>query len=225
MTADTAGDGLAAALIQLSAHAERISGLDNREAGHHQDITARLGDLTATVASVRTRVDSIGDEVSQQGTAICGLDGLENQVAALARRLASIGIADGDSGGSYQPVPPPRWWKLTGSDREAALDRLIAWVDQIYLPSYGKLAGMLPACWKQHPLCLFTLDWLSELWSALYLAPARDGATLAAQAEWQTRLLPAAAEQMSADATGCRHVPVIPSRDANTADRTRYQRP
>ena len=69
MTADTAGDGLAAALIQLSAHAERISGLDNRETGHHQDITAQLGDLTATVASVRTRVDSIGDEVSQQSTA------------------------------------------------------------------------------------------------------------------------------------------------------------
>jgi hypothetical protein len=225
MTAGTAGDGLAAALIQLSAHAERISGLDNREAGHHQDITARLSDLTAAVASARARVDSIGDEVSQQGTAICGLDGLENQVAALARRLASIGITDEDGGGSYQPVPAPRWWKLTGPDQQAALDRLTAWVDQIYLPSYGKLAGMLPACWKQHPLCLFTLDWLSELWSALYLAPGRDGAALAAQAEWQTRLLPAAAEQMSADATGCRHIPAILSREATTADHTRYQRP
>jgi hypothetical protein len=66
---------------------------------------------------------------------------------------------------------------------------------------------MLPACWESHPLCLYILDWLSELWSVLYLNPGRGGDTLAAQGEWQTRLLPAAAEQMASEASGCDHSP------------------
>jgi hypothetical protein len=64
---------------------------------------------------------------------------------------------------------------------------------------------MLPSCWERHPVCLYTLDWLSELWSLLYVAPQRDGPILAAQAEWHTRLLPAAADQMSHEASGCDH--------------------
>ena len=98
-------------------------------------------------------------------------------------------------GPKYQPVPPPRWWKLTGPDRDRAVDRLAAWVDQIYRPGYGWLAAALPACWREHPVCLYALDWLSELWSVFYLATERTAAGLAAQAEWQTRLLPAAARR------------------------------
>ena len=41
-----------------------------------------------------------------------------------------------------------------------------------------------PCLWEQHPLCLFTLDWLSELWSVLFLSPHRKTSTLAAQAEY-----------------------------------------
>ena len=90
-------------------------------------------------------------------------------------------------------------------EREAAIDRLRAWVEQIYQPGYGHLAAALPPCWDRHPLCLFTLDWLSELWSVLYLSPDRTATTLAAQAEWQTRLLPAAATQMTHEAAHCQH--------------------
>ena len=112
-------------------------------------------------------------------------------------------VGDQDSG--YQPVPAPRWWKLTGPERDTATDRLRAWVEQIYRPGYGQIAATLPPCWDQHTLCLYTLDWLSELWSFLYLGPDRTLRTLAAQAEWQTRLLPAAAEQMATDAVRCTH--------------------
>lgn len=84
-------------------------------------------------------------------------------------------------------------------------------MEQIYRPGYGQLAAMLPACWEQHPLCLYLLDWLSELWSVLYLSLRRDGRTLAAQGEWQTRLLPAAAEQMAFETRNCHHV--IATRD------------
>ena len=89
--------------------------------------------------------------------------------------------------------------------RETATTRLRAWVEQIYRPGYGHLAAALAACWDQHPLCLYTLDWLSELWSVLYLQPRRTAGTLAGQAEWQTRLLSAAADQMARETRRCAH--------------------
>src|SRR5690349_14563321 len=69
----------------------------------------------------------------------------------------------GGNGAPYQPVPAPRWWLLEGRDRQQAIDRLTGWVETVYRPSYGHLAARLPACWPEHPLCLFMLDWLSEL--------------------------------------------------------------
>jgi hypothetical protein len=206
VTADTVGDGLAAALIQISAHAERIGRLDAREAGHYQDIASRLRDLAADAASISTRIDGIGGTLTRQAAVVDALDGLDAQVAALARQVADLtDEGEGPEHVSYQPVPPPRWWKLAGPERDAAAGRLRAWVDQIYRPGYGQLAAALPPCWEQHPLCLYLLDWLSELWSVLYLSPSRTGGTLAAQGEWQTRLLPAAAEQMAHEASRCGH--------------------
>jgi hypothetical protein len=208
MTAGTDGDGLAAALIQISGHAEQIGGLDARETAHHQETTARLRDAAAEAASVRARMDAIGATLARHAAIVDALDGLDDQVAVLARQVA--GLAGSDSGdredpGYYRPVPAPRWWKLTGAEHDTAVDRLRAWVEQIYRPGYGQIAATLPPCWEHHPLCLYTLDWLSELWSALYLRPDRTSRALAAQAEWQARLLPAAAEQMAYDATGCPH--------------------
>jgi hypothetical protein len=212
MTAGAEGDGLAAALIQISAHAERISGLDAREAGHYEQIAARLRELAAEAASASTRIDGIGGTLDRQAAIIDALDGLDGQVAALARQLAELADEDEDRDGDdgrggvrYRSAAAPRWWKLTPAEREAAVDRLRAWVEQVYRPGYGKLAAALPPCWERHPLCLYVLDWLSELWSVLYLAPRREGGTLAAQGEWQTRLLPAAAEQMAHEAVGCQH--------------------
>ena len=211
---DLTGDGLAAALIQISAHAERISGLDTREAAHFEDLATRLRDLASEITAVTARTSEISTTLTHHHAILASLDGLDTQVASLAAHLAGLAAADEDDGnaGHYQPVPPPRWWKLTGPERETALDRLRAWVEQIYLPGYGKLAATLPPCWEHHPVCLYTLDWLSELWSLLYLAPQRDSRILAAQAEWHTRLLPAAAGQMASEATGCRHSPGVARR-------------
>jgi hypothetical protein len=134
---------------------------------------------------------------------------LDQQVASLADRLTRAvtrqGDGDGTDGEAYRPVPAPRWWKLGGDEREAALARLRAWVEQVYRPSYGHLAAVLGSCWDQHPLCLYGLDWLMELWSVLYLTPERGTLALASQAEWQTRLLPALAEQMHHETTRCHH--------------------
>ena len=201
--ADPGGEGLAAALIQLAAHAEQIGGLDAREAEHHQDVATRVRALAADVAALTSQAHGIDATLTRHTAVLDGLEGLGSQVAVLAARLTQMtGTSDG---AEYQPVPPPRWWKLTDAEREHAVDRLAAWVDQIYRPGYGRLAAALPECWREHPVCLYILDWLSELWSVLYLNPDRNPAALGAQAEWQTRLLPAAAEQMALEANGCSH--------------------
>lgn len=212
MISDPSGDGLAAALIQISAHAERIGGLDTREANHHADIAAQLADIAEKTTTIASRIDGFETTLIRQTAIVKALDGLDKQVAALARQLAELSETedDGPDDQNYRPVPAPRWWKLTGPDREAAAGRLRAWVEQIYRPSYGRLATALPDCWEQHPLCLFLLDWLSELWSVLYLAPQRNSGMLAAQGEWQTRLLPAAAEQMAFETATCGHGPRRP---------------
>jgi hypothetical protein len=105
----------------------------------------------------------------------------------------------------YRPAAAPKWWLLEGEERAKAIARLAAWVEQVYRPSYGHLAARLPACWAEHDLCLYVLDWLAELWSVLYLRARRSPSTLAGQAEWTIRQLPSAADLMAAEAKACEH--------------------
>jgi hypothetical protein len=53
---------------------------------------------------------------------------------------------------------------------------------------------------------LETINWLSELWSVLYLRPSHTAGILVGQAEWQTRLLSAAADQMARDRSSHRRM-------------------
>jgi hypothetical protein len=193
-------------MLQITQHAERLALLDQREASHRGEITNRVDELAQQLAETVERVDAVHDLATRQAALLETLDGLDHQVTALTTRLTQITAAARDDGGEdYQPVPAPRWWKLDGTERDEALIRLRAWVEQIYRPGYGHLAATLGPCWDQHPLCLYGLDWLMELWSALYLAPKRETPTLASQAEWQTRLLPALAEQFHIETTRCEH--------------------
>ena len=88
--------------------------------------------------------------------------------------------------------------------------RLRDWVERVYRPGYGHLAVLGP-CWPQHELCLYGLDILRGLWSALYLDPDPDADSqsgpdlLSAQAEYQARILPAIAAQLAAETTRCGH--------------------
>ena len=225
MTGETGSDPadlLAGQLLQLAAVTERLGAIDAREAVHYQDILTRLGELGDTLAT-------LGEGQSGLATALAALNGIDERVADLARQYASGQHQDG-SGHAYKPVPPPPWWRLpsgvgggagpadgpawAADDAAAAIDRLRDWVTRIYLPGYGHLASGLGECWEQHPLCLYILDWLSELWAALYLSRPRTAATLAGQADFQTRLLPAAASQLSAETSNCIRHPARGSRAA-----------
>jgi hypothetical protein len=194
-------DGFDAALRQLAEHGERLALLDQREAGHFRAIGERLAELGSLVTG-------LGSALQDQAAILAGLQGLDERVAALTASLASILPPGGDGegeAGCYRPPPAPRWWKLHGQAREQALERLAGWVEQVYRPGYGQLAATLGPCWQDHPLCLYALDIASELWSVLYLQAARTPALVSAQAEYQTRILPALAEQMLAETQRCGH--------------------
>jgi hypothetical protein len=179
----TDNDPITAIVDQLAAHADQLTRLDTRQAEHHAMVSGRLAELTS------------------QATALGRV--IEEHAAALARLTATRQA--GPDGDGYCPDPAPAWWKLTADDRNEPVTRLRAWVEQVYRPGYGHLAAALGPCWDQHDLCLYALDIASELWSVLYLQPARTAGLVSAQAEYQARILPALAEQLRTETGRCGH--------------------
>jgi hypothetical protein len=189
-------DAMAAALLQLSEHSERLAVLDEREAGHFRATGERLSELAAVVSG-------LGGTLQDLAATLAQLEDLYEQVTS-TQADEILPDADGDPR-CYRPLPAPRWWKLDGEDRAEAVARVRAWVEQVYRPGYGQLAATLGPCWEQHPLCLYGLDVLSELWSVLYLQASRSPAVVSAQAEFQSRIVPAIAEQLMTETTRCGH--------------------
>ena len=181
-------EGLTAVLLQLADLTGKLAGLDHRQAADRRKDRERLAALARAVEEVKTTVAA--------------------HSAALGDLSRAPGSRAGGTGGEadgYQPPPTPRFWKPADPAAGEATGKLRGWVEDVYRPGYGHLAASLGECWEQHPLCLYLLDWLSELWSVLYLAPARTPPTLAGQAEWHTRLLPAAAALLARETRGCSH--------------------
>ena len=191
-------DAMTAALLQLAGHAERLAVLDEREAGHFRATGERLSELASLITG-------LSGTLEDQAAAVARLESLYGQVTALV--APADGVLPEDDAGSprYQPSPAPRWWKLDGEARAEAIARVRAWIEQVYRPGYGQLAATLGPCWEQHPLCLYGLDVLAELWSMLYLQASRSPAVVSAQAEFQARIVPAIAEQLMTETTRCGH--------------------
>jgi hypothetical protein len=190
----TSNDPITAALTQLAAHHERLTQLDDREAGHFTTLSERLTELTDLIAG-------LGHKLEGDAAILARFEALDRQVTDLAAHL-TLHSPDPDG---YHPEAAPPWWKLPAADRHEPITRLRAWVEQVYRPGYGHLAAALGPCWPSHDLCLYGLDILSQLWSALYLQPERTAGLLSAQAEYQARLLPALAEQLRAETSRCAH--------------------
>jgi hypothetical protein len=175
----TGTDPITAIIDQLAAHAEQLTRLDTREADHHAAASSRLAELT--------------DHAAALGRVI------QEHAAALGHLTASSPTD------RYHPQPAPAWRKLTAEARQEPVARLRAWVEQVYRPGYGHLAAGLGTCWPAHDLCLYGLDILAELWSVLYLQPARSPGLVSAQAEYQARILPALADQLRTETNRCGH--------------------
>jgi hypothetical protein len=192
VSARAGGDQAAAALLELARVSADMSKVDNR-------VTSNWIKLRTELRTLAAQIGEVGGTVTAHGEL---LERLDLTVTDLAARVSALLAPDG-GGRGYQPIPAPRWWALTADERAEGVGRLESWVGTVYTPSYGRLAAKLPACWREHDLCLFTLDWLSEMHSILYLQPGRTAAALGGQAEWQTRLLPAAVDQMETETRAC----------------------
>jgi hypothetical protein len=185
-----------AALQQGRRNAERIAALE-----------AALASLAAKLGELGTAVEAAQDTITGQAEVLRSVDGLQDTVDELACRISAL-FPDGDTDGAfYTPIPAPRFWQLHGEDREQAVGRLRSWVRDVYQPVFGHLAARLPACWEQHTFCLTVLDVASELHAVLYLQATRNQGLLAGQAELLTRLMPALAGLMAAEAARCPHGP------------------
>jgi hypothetical protein len=179
----TSDDPITAIVDQLAAHAEQLTRLEARQSEHHAAVSQQLAEVTGQAAAL--------GRVAQEH-------------AAALSQLAVTSPAGPDPDG-YGPGPAPAWWKLAAADRSEPVARLRAWVDQVYRPGYGHLAAGLGPCWPSHDLCLYALDIAAELWSVLYLKPARTPALVSAQAEYQARILPALADQLRLETNTCGH--------------------
>ncbi len=193
-----AEDGIAAALLKLTEYGERIGVLDEREAEHFRNVTSALHTL-------RTTVTGVEGTIADQAEILGSLNGLDDALARLTEQITPLLPPATPAADRYQPADTVRWWRLQDSARTEPIARLRNWVAQIYRPHYGHLAAHLGPCWDQHLLCLLLIDWLSELWSVLYLSKPRTDRVLDAQAEFSTRILPAAAEQLRTETSNCDH--------------------
>jgi hypothetical protein len=160
--------------------------------------------LTAALDQLAAHQERLTELDAREAGHFAVVSGRLAEITELAARLAQAAPGGADRDG-YHPIAAPAWWKLAPGDRAGPVARLRTWVDQVYQPGYGHLAAALGPCWTAHDLCLYGLDILSELWSALYLQPDRTPGLLSAQAEYQARILPALAALLHAETTGCGH--------------------
>jgi hypothetical protein len=188
--------GRDAALQQGTQNAERIAGLE-----------VALASLAAKLGELGTAVDEVQSTITDQAEALRSVDGLKDTVDELLRRFNALFPGRDTDSAFYTPIPAPRFWQLHGQDRDQAAGRLRSWVRDVYQPTFGHLAARLPPCWEQHTFCLTALDVASELHAVLYLQATRNQGLLAGQAELLTRLMPALAGLMAAEAAHCPHAP------------------
>ena len=183
---------------QLAACRAAIAALDAREAAHY-------GELSDQAARLAGLVTTISGTLAEDTGALARLDDLDRQVTALARHLAQPHGQD-DLTSRRPPAAPSGHGDPASGAPADPVARLRDWVERVYRPGYGHLAVLGP-CWPQHQLCLYGLDILSRLWSALYYDPGPASGTelLSAQAEYQARILPAIAAQLAAETTSCGH--------------------
>ena len=157
-------------------------------------------------AALATRLDALQRKVTALEAARENDRGLIAELnaamRALTRRLDAT--PQDDRGEGYKAVPAPRWWQLDGAGRAAETARLRSWMAKVFRPGYGHLAAQVGPCWERHDLCLYLLAWLSEMHTVIFLAPER---LLSSEADWHTRLLPAAVALMAAETGGCDHLP------------------
>jgi hypothetical protein len=171
-----------------------------------QNVVVQLAETAEKLAGLERLVAELGTDVRQQAEHGARVQALEEALVGLTAKVAEVLPEEHGSPRVYAPRSAPRWWSLSGEDRDAEIDRLRGFVQQVYRPGFGHLAARLRPCWESHDLCLYCLDIAAELHAVLYLQSRRTVPLLNGQAEYATRVLPALADLMSVETrSGCQH--------------------
>jgi hypothetical protein len=189
-------DPLDAVLINMSTLFTDVGELKSG----HRDLEDRSGKATRILETIKGNLDGIRDTLDKHGEVLAQVPELVSAVTELSGLLPQHLPDD-----VYEPLDTVRWWTLAPGDEERtdALDRIRDWVNDIWLKQYGYLSASLGECWPEHPLALTELDWLSELWSVLYLSSPRSARDLSAQAEFNVRIAPQVAEILAKETGKC----------------------
>lgn len=154
------------------------------------------------------RLEALEVRVRDQAEILTAMEEVGGQVSLLAGQLADVQVKltaqEATEQPGYNPFPSIRWWALTREEREASKHKIRGFYTEILGPMYGHLGGM-PPCWESHQLVWTIGDWLTELWSYLYLSPRRPPAMLSGQAELTIRILPAVADLIRRECKNCDH--------------------
>ena len=193
----TEPEGLAAALMQLSRHTEKLTELDGREGKHWADVQTALTVL-------RNKVSGHDGTLTDMQDILHGLDGVDDAIKVLQEQMESV-LPPAQLPGRYYPGPTRQWWALDGPERADAIADLSQWAEEILTPMFGYLGTKLGKCWRSHEFCLVQMDWLMELWSVLHLQPQRYAQDVAAQAEFWTRVAPAVMDLLDVETSKCDH--------------------
>jgi hypothetical protein len=173
-----------------------------------QNVVLQLTETADKLAALERLVSQLGAGIRQQAGQAARLQALEEAMAALTAKVAEVLPDEQGTARVYAPRPAPRWWNLSGTERQAEIGRLRGFVEHVYRPGFGHLAARLRPCWESHDLCLYCLDIAAELHAILYLQSRRTASLLNGQVEYATRVLPALADLMSVETrSGCQHHP------------------
>ena len=136
----TPDSGLSAALRQLTQFGERIALLESRVTENLRHVDVTLAGMSGAITTVRAAVDG-------QAEVLESLDGLGESVALLAAQVAELlPPPEDEPARGYTPRPSVHWWTIDDDERQTAVTRLGAWVEQVYRPylrAPGAHAGQL----------------------------------------------------------------------------------
>ena len=93
------------AMLQITQHAERLALLDQREATHFRETAERLAEHRPHPGRDERQVGDVHDVAARQSALLDTLDGLDQQVAALATRLTAIDRQPGRRGRCGDELP------------------------------------------------------------------------------------------------------------------------
>ena len=162
-------------------------------------VVAELGGSVSDFDQLRTYVEQIASILANLAKEVGAhdLDGVERRLDEMGRVTLEIETLRQETreiaaivGGLVQranaPVP---WWPdlAAGPEREAAVQNLGRWVDEVLRARHPEAYNELGTCWFQHPDILDELTALRAAWFAAYRDP--DASPMAA-IEWHDHWLP-----------------------------------